>query len=152
MITLMLKGFYSVMAAYILIATTSIEDICYAFCCLHFPKIIITVILLIYRYIYILIDEAEKISMAYSLRAPKQKGIHYKVWGPLVGQWLLRSMDKAELVYESMCLRGYKGDFRYIRKKNSSAADWIFFGGWVAILLLLRYTSFVEMVGKIFIR
>ena len=37
MLTVMLKGFYSVLAAYILIATTSIDDICYALQTLHLP-------------------------------------------------------------------------------------------------------------------
>ena len=70
-----------------------------------------TVILLIDRYIYILGQEAERIMTAYKLRAPSQKGIHYKAWGPLVGQWLIRSMERAQIVYESMTLRGYQGEF-----------------------------------------
>lgn len=37
MVTLMIKGIYSVLAAYLLIATTSIEKICYALRLLHIP-------------------------------------------------------------------------------------------------------------------
>lgn len=118
MLTLMLKGFYAVLAAYILIATTSIEEICYALRVLHIPKIIVIVVLLIDRYFYIMADEASRISTAYRLRAPSQKGIHYKAWGTLVGQWLLRSMDRAETVYESMLLRGFNGDFSMQRRRK----------------------------------
>ena len=108
MLTLMLKGVYSVLSAYVLIATTTIEDICRALRLIHVPKTIVMVILLIYRYIFILGQEAERIMNAYSLRAPSQKGINYKAWGPLVGQWLIRSMDRAQAVYESMQLRGFE--------------------------------------------
>ena len=47
MITLIIKGFYTVLAAYILIATTSIDDICYALRCIKIPRIIVIVIMLI---------------------------------------------------------------------------------------------------------
>ena len=48
MVTLMIKGIYSVLAAYLLIATTSIEKICYALRLLHIPAILVTQVLLTY--------------------------------------------------------------------------------------------------------
>ena len=101
MVTLMLKGLFTVLSAYILIATTSIEEICYALRVIHVPKIMVMVISLIYRYFGMMGEEANRITTAYQLRAPSQKGIHYKAWGTLVGQWLLRSMDRAGRVYVS---------------------------------------------------
>lgn len=113
MLTLILKGLYTVMMAYVLIATTSIENICRALRIIKVPKVLVILILLIYRYIFIMIEEASRLVMAYKLRAPRQKGIHYSAWGPLVGQWMLRCMDRAENVYESMLLRGFNGEFDY---------------------------------------
>lgn len=138
MITLMLKGFYAVLSAYILIATTSIDDICYALRIIHVPKTIVIVIMLIYRYFGVMAMEADRIVTAYRLRAPSQKGIHYKAWGTLVGQWLLRSMDKAGIVYESMLLRGFKGDFR-IKKKSLGLTDIIYPVIWSMIFLFIRW-------------
>ena len=140
MVTVMLKGFYSVLSVYILIATTSIDDICYALRVLHLPKILVIVIMLIYRYFGIMAMEADRITTAYQLRAPHQKGIHYKAWGTLVGQWLLRSMDKADRVYESMLLRGFSGDFR-IRKKKVRMVDVLYPVAWCAVLLIIRYSG-----------
>ncbi len=137
MLTLMLKGLYAVLSAYILIATTSIEDICYALRCLHVPKVIVIVILLIYRYFGIMAREADRITTAYKLRAPKQKGIHYSAWGTLVGQWLLRSMDRANVVYESMLLRGFKGNFA-AQKKELKSTDFLYPAVWIIILLVVR--------------
>ncbi len=137
MLTLMLKGFYSVLSAYILIATTSIDDICYGLRCIHVPKIIVIVIMLIYRYFGVMALEADRITTAYQLRAPSQNGIHYKAWGTLVGQWLLRSMDKAGVVYESMLLRGFNGDFR-IKKKKLKAQDIVYPAVWCVVFILIR--------------
>lgn len=108
MITLMLKGIYAVVMAYIFIATTSIEKLCKALRKIHVPNIIVTQIMLTYRYIGLLLEEVEKVLTAYSLRAPGQKGVNFKVWGSLSGQLLLRTFDRAEEIYESMKLRGYE--------------------------------------------
>ncbi len=137
MATLMLKGFYSVMSAYLLIATTSIEQICYALRILRVPKIIVMVILLIYRYFGLMGKEADRITTAYMLRAPGQKGINYKAWGTLVGQWLLRSMDRAELVYESMLLRGFKGEFA-VKKRSVGIFDLLYPICWIIIFAAIR--------------
>ena len=138
MLTLMLKGFYSILSAYILIATTSIEQICYALRLLHIPKVIVIVILLIYRYFGLMGNEADRIATAYMLRAPRQKGINYKAWGTLVGQWLLRSMDRAGNVYESMMLRGFKGDFS-VQKKSPKLFDHVYVLVWICAFIVIRF-------------
>ena len=139
MFCLMLKGVYSVLSAYLLIATTTIEEICYAMRMLHVPKILVTVILLTYRYVMILGEEADRIMTAYQLRAPSQKGIHYSAWGSLVGQWLLRSFDRAERIYESMTLRGFKGEFTSYKVYHARARGLVYFSAWLLVFLLLRF-------------
>ncbi len=138
MLTLMLKGLLTVLTAYVLIALTSIEELCYALRVIHVPKVIVIVILLIYRYFGLMGNEANRITTAYHLRAPSQKGIHYKAWGTLVGQWLLRSMDRAGVVYESMTLRGFNGDFR-VKKRVVGPADFFFPVIWTAIFIVIRF-------------
>ncbi|WP_408070853.1 cobalt ECF transporter T component CbiQ [Butyrivibrio sp. JL13D10] len=140
MLTLMMKGFYAVLAAYILIATTSIEKLCQALRIIHVPRIIVIVILLIERYFYIMGEEADRIVTAYKLRAPKQKGIHYSAWGTLVGMWLIRSMDRAGIVYESMLLRGFKGDFDQ-EKLKAKAIDFIYAFAWILIFVIIRHVK-----------
>lgn len=137
MITLILKGIYSVFAAYALIASTSIEKICYALRMLHIPKVIVTQILLTYRYITVLLREANAMTQAYALRAPKQKGIHFKVWGSFSGQLLLRSIDRANDIYESMILRGYRGNFQYAKVESFHAKDYGYLLIWLVVLLFL---------------
>ena len=137
MVTLSLKGIYSVLSAYILIATTSIEKICYALRCVHVPKIIVTVIMLIDRYFYIMGEEADRIVTAYKLRAPSQRGINYRAWGTLVGMWLIRSMDRAGIVYESMLLRGFKGDFDQ-EKIGVRPADIIYVAVWLIVIIIIK--------------
>ena len=135
-LTLMLKGVLAVLASYLLIATTTIEQICYALRLLHLPKLLVTQLLLTYRYLTLLLEQADTIAQAYSLRAPKQKGVHFKVWGSLAGQLLLRSIDRANNLYDSMLLRGYQGEYYYGGPLPSwGRRDWLYLLGLVSTLL-----------------
>lgn len=138
-VTLMVKGIFAVSASYLLMVTTSIEDLCYALRKLGIPGIFVTVLMLVYRYIIVLLKEIERMTDAYSLRAPGQTGLHYKVWGTMVGQLLLRSMDRAQTVYDSMMLRGYCGEFHLRCKKKAGKGDWLYAAVWIAVLLIIRY-------------
>ena len=150
MITLILKGVFSVLASYLLIGTTSIDKLCYAFRMLRLPKAMVTQFMLTYRYITVLLEEAERITQAYALRAPKQKGIHFKVWGSLTGQLLLRSMDRANTVYESMLLRGYGGDFLYLRERLAiRPRDIAYLLFWLGMIALFRAYPVVLIVGDL---
>ena len=151
MISLVIKGFYAVLSAYILIATTSVEDICSALSFIHIPKPIITVILLIDRYFMIIGEEAATIMNAYSLRAPSQKGIQFRAWGTLVGQWLLRSMDRANRVYESMQLRGFKGELSG-KKRPFTLEDILYVLIFAAVFFMIRSSSLIYTIGGLFVK
>lgn len=138
MLTLMMKGGYSVLASYLLIVTTPIEKICHALRLLHVPVVIVTQILLTYRYVRLLLNEAHYMIQAYSLRAPNQKGVHFKVWGSLVGQLLLKSIDRADEVYASMLLRGYNGEFYYDTKITCRVRDYMYMAVWCMVFFCLR--------------
>ena len=150
MLTLMMKGIFSVLASYLLIATTSIEKLCYALRLLHVPQILVTQIMLTYRYITVLLSEVNRMTQAYALRAPGQKGIHFKVWGSLTGQLLFRSMDRATAVYESMTLRGYQGEFHYIGEKAKwRKQDFCYLAVWLILILLFRRVPVILVAGRL---
>lgn len=151
MMTLILKGFFSVLASYILVATTPIVDLCRALRKIHVPQILVTQLLLTYRYISVLLSEVSRITQAYQLRAPGQKGVHFKLWGPLVGQLLLRSMDKAQIVYESMLLRGFNGEFREGRNAKLTLTDVLYGLFWTGAFVLLRRYVIIFLVGNLFV-
>ena len=152
MLTLMLKGVLTVLSSYLLIATTPIESICHALRKIHVPQLIVIEILLIYRYAGLFLSEASRISQAYSLRAPGQKGIAVKAWGPLLGQMLLRSVDRAGEVYAAMTLRGFTGEFpdaELYEKHGTKAVLILYLFVWTAVLLILRAVPVMVLVGRL---
>ena len=149
MVTLMLKGVFCLMASFILVASTSLDAICAALRKLHVPNMLVTLLLLTYRYISVMIDEVSVMTTAYKLRAPGQKGIHCSAWGSFLGQLLLRSMDRAEELYSSMQLRGFCGEFRYADVKPANAKDYVFTLALLLALILCRYYNIAEIFGTI---
>lgn len=152
MVTLMLKGVFSLMASFLLIATTSIDSICGALRQLHVPGIITTLLLLTYRYIGVMLEEVSVMTEAYKLRAPGQKGIHISAWGSFLGQLLLRSMDRAEELYSSMLLRGFQGEFFYADVPKGRPSGVIYTAVCVGLFLLARCVNIPSLLGSLFVR
>lgn len=152
MVTLMMKGVFSLMASFLLIATTSIDALCAALGKLHIPPILTTLLLLTYRYIGVMLEQVAIMTEAYKLRAPGQKGIHISAWGSFLGQLLLRSMDRAEALYHSMQLRGFQGVFYYADvppcKWNSAAYCVIC----ISAFLVVRIVPVASLIGNLFVR
>ena len=150
MATLFCKAGFAVFASYILVATTTMEQICYALRKLHVPRMLVMVILLIYRYLILMLREAERVTQAYLLRAPGEKGIKKSAWGSLTGQMLLRSMDRAQTVYESMTLRGFRGEF-FPRRDFAPMWQSILYGlFWGIVLVVCRFIPIFGVVGSLF--
>lgn len=149
LITLMLKGLLCLTASFLLAATTSMDAICAALRKLHVPGIIVTLLLLTYRYITVMIEELSVMTTAYKLRAPGQRGIHWSAWGGFLGQLLLRSMDRAEELYASMQLRGFCGEFRYVDIRPAKARDLIYTVAVLAGLVIFRWINIAEFFGGI---
>ncbi len=148
MLTLILKGVFCLLASFLLMATTTIEAICRALRQLHVPKLLTNLLLLTFRYVGLLLSEVAVMQQAYSLRAPGQKGIHISAWGSFLGQLLLRSMDRAQALYESMELRGFCGEFPGAARGRGSAASWPYALVCPALMLLARYFDLSALYGR----
>jgi cobalt/nickel transport system permease protein len=152
MVTLMLKGVFCLSASFLLAATTPIDRLCAALRKLRVPAMIVTMILLTYRYIFVMIDEASVMSTAYKLRAPGQKGVQRSAWGSFLGQLLLRSMDRANELYSGMQLRGFSGGFEYAAAGRLRSGDLLFFAVSLALILAFRFTNVTGALGGLILR
>lgn len=152
MVTLMMKGVFSLMASFLLIATTPIDSLCAALRALHVPGILVTLLLLTYRYIGVMLEEVTVMTEAYKLRAPGQKGIHISAWGSFLGQLLLRSMDRAQELYNSMLLRCFRGEFFYADVKPCRFSGIVFTLVCLAAFACARWIDIPSLLGSLFVR
>jgi cobalt/nickel transport system permease protein len=105
--SLVIKGMLTILAALLLIAISGIGQIAMGLRLMFVPHVFVLQLLLLYRYITVLIDEAFRVSVAYQMRGAQQKGLRFDVWGSLLGQLLLRTYDRAIRIYQAMTLRGF---------------------------------------------
>lgn len=152
MLTLMFKGCLTLMASFLLVATTPVDVLCAALRRIHVPAVMTTLFLLVYRYIGVMMKEASVMAQAYSLRAPGQKGIHISAWGSFLGQLLLRSMDRAGELYHSMVLRGFQGDFFYIELPGWRVGSVLFTALSVCFFMCARFVDIAQLIGNLFVR
>lgn len=151
MLTLLIKGVYTVVAAYFLMVQIGIQGICRGLKAFHVPSSMITIVMLTYRYLIVLLKEAARMWDAYSMRAPGQKGVAMKSWGSFAGLLLLRTFDRGKDVYDSMLLRGYDNGslidsrIQAKEKKGSSFAYVVF---WLICFLVFRFIPLFQLVGK----
>ncbi len=147
MVTLMLKGVLCLMASFLLVATTPFDNICAALRHAHFPAMLVTLLLLTYRYVGVMTEELAVMTDAYHLRAPGQKGIHVSAWGSFLGQLLLRSMDRAQELYSSMLLRGYHQHFHYAPLKPFRSRDAVYLILSLLFFAVVKFWNLSEIIG-----
>ncbi len=148
-LSIIIKCGLTVLAAFILIATTGITGIASALRFMKIPKVFVMQILLMYRYISLLIEEVGCILRAYSLRSPLEKGIRVNVLGSLLGQLLIRTSERAESVYLSMCCRGFEGEYRSGEEKGVTPKDMIYLAGWIVYFLAVRSLNITAIIGSL---
>ncbi|HWQ73391.1 MAG TPA: cobalt ECF transporter T component CbiQ [Desulfitobacteriaceae bacterium] len=146
--SLFIKCGLTVTAALLLIATTGMDGLAKALRMLKLPRLFVLQLLLTYRYIAVLMEEVILILRAYHLRAPRQKGIHRSAWGSLAGQLILRTYDRAQRVYEAMCLRGFTGDYYVKEDKGIRYRDLLYLAGWAVFFTVARIFNISILLGS----
>lgn len=146
-ISILIKFTLTVSASLLLIATTGMNNVALALRMLKLPKIFVLQFLLTYRYITVLIEEVMQTTQAYSLRAPRQKGINFKDWGSLTGQLLLRTISRSERIYIAMCCRGFDGEYHTDSEKKLSYLDIIYIMICLIFFFIIRYFNLPKIIG-----
>jgi cobalt/nickel transport system permease protein len=150
-ISIALRFILTVLAALVLVATTGIDAIGAALLRLRVPRILVMQLLFMYRYIHVLLEEFSRTIQAYSLRSFHGEGLRYKVWGSLLGQLLLRTMDRAKRIYQAMLCRGFDGEIRLLRSDTMRFSDWTFILTWSTFFLASRFYNIPHLLGTLFL-
>ena len=148
-LSLLIRSALTVTAALLLIATTGMDRLGGALRMLKIPRIFVLQLLLTYRYISVLMEEVARSLRAYSLRAPNQKGVHRSAWGSLAGQLILRTFDRAQRIYEAMCLRGFTGEYLTGGFGRIRVWDLVYLAGWVLFFAVARLYNIPMIIGSL---
>lgn len=142
----------TVSAALALIATTGMHRLGAGLGQLGVPRVFIMQLMFLYRYLFVVSEEALTMLRAVSCRCPSMRAIPLRVYGSLTGQLLMRSLDRAERVHRAMSLRGFNGRIRTGSVPGVSPHDLLFAIAWFMFFILVRFTSLADALGSLMIR
>ncbi len=150
-LSILLRFFLAVTAALLLVGTTGMDAIGMALLKFRVPRIFVIQLLFMYRYLYVLLEEFIRTIRAYSLRSFQGDGLKYKVWGSLLGQLLLRTIDRAQRIYQAMLCRGFDGEIRMIRPRKLMRRDIVYCLGWSILFIMVRFINIPQWLGNLLI-
>jgi cobalt/nickel transport system permease protein len=148
-VSILLRFVLTVGAALVLIATTGFAAVCMALEKLGAPRAFALQLLFLHRYLFVLSEEALRLVRARALRSFKGRGMGIKVFGQMVGQLLLRTLDRAQRIHLAMLCRGFDGEIRLLRPMRIGAPEIAFTLGWSAVFLAFRLVNFPLWLGHV---
>ncbi|MFZ2199124.1 MAG: energy-coupling factor transporter transmembrane component T, partial [Thermodesulfovibrionales bacterium] len=119
---------------------------------LGIPDIFISQLLFLYRYIFVLVEEAMKAVRARDMRSFGSKGKGVTVFTSITGTLFLRTVERAERIYQAMLSRGFSGTLHATKQYRLTGADALFFAITVFVLYLFRVNDVVGSLGRLSIR
>ncbi len=146
--SILLKFALTVSMAILLIATTSFPGICHALRQLGFPSLFVSQLLFLYRYLFVLLEEAMRIGRARDMRSFGKRGTGMKVFVRLIGILFLRTVDRAERIYYAMLSRGFQGDMPSLRECRIAVTDMAFMATMILFLVVFRFFPVTEEIGR----
>lgn len=127
---IVMRSYLSVQAAVLLAATTPFTDLLWAMRALRIPRVLVAVGSFLYRYLFVLADEAQRMMRAREARsaAPDGRGGRSLAWrarvtGGMAGSLFIRSYERGERIYAAMVARGYDGEVRTLSASALRSAD-----------------------------
>jgi len=121
------KSLIAVSCLILLSSTTPFADLMHALERLHIPRFFTLVASFMYRYLFLIIDEEERMRRARDSRNFRGRWIwQSKVIGHMIASLFLRSQERSERVYKAMCARGFDGTFPRSKESKMSASDFFF--------------------------
>jgi len=131
------KSFLSGMAALLLVATTPLTGWTAALESWHAPRMLILVIQFVYRYLFVIAEQVQRMRWAAVSRGSHKTG-GFRLAAGLVGVLFARSWQRADGIYHAMLARGFRGRFVPAPPVPLRAADALFFSACLAGCLAVR--------------
>ncbi len=148
-LSIMLRSALTLGTALVLLAVTGIPAIGAGLERLGAPRAFVTQLLFLYRYLFLLGEEALRMTRARSQRSFDGRGMGWKATASLLGNLMLRTLDRAERIYTAMKSRGFNGEVRLRRTLCFTPVDVAFTAGWIVFFVVARRWNLPRLLGDV---
>ncbi|MFZ6031072.1 MAG: cobalt ECF transporter T component CbiQ [Chloroflexota bacterium] len=144
-----LKSWLSVQVAILLATTTPFPDLLMAMRAVRIPRLFVAMVGLMWRYLFVLADEALRLLRARAARSGEsgQPGLktggslpwRAGVAGGMAGNLFLRGIERSDRIYNAMLARGYDGETRALPLPPVSRSSWLTLGAGLLLFAALLF-------------
>ncbi len=137
------KSFLSGCAALLLIATTPLAQLLAALERLHIPRMLILVTQFVYRYLFVISEQAQHMRLAALSRASSgaPAARRFQAAAGALSVLFARSWERADGIYRAMLARGFSGRFAASVRPHFHMADYGFLAVSVAAPIAIRLAA-----------
>lgn len=151
-ISLLVKSWLSVQAAILMTFTTPFHDLLWGLRALRLPSVLVSIVAFMYRYLFVLGDEALRLMRARAARAAVGAdgraggGLAWRgrVAGGLVGNLTLRAFERSERIHAAMLARGFQGELKTLAAPVMTDADY------TALVACVTFLAMTALIGYVF--
>jgi cobalt/nickel transport system permease protein len=147
--SILVKFSLTISAALLLIATTSFPGICRGLRRLGVPALFVSQLLFLYRYMFVLMEEAIRVVRARDGRSFGGRGAGLRVFIRIVGALFLRTLERAERIYGAMLARGFRGEVPSMRRETLRPSDALFLLASGSFFVLCRIVPVPQAIGSL---
>jgi cobalt/nickel transport system permease protein len=147
--SILVKFALTISSAILLIATTSFPGICRGLRGMGVPALFVSQLLFLYRYLFVLTEEAMRVVRARDMRSFGRRGTGVGVFIRIVGTLFLRTVERAERIYGAMLARGFRGDMPSVRREGLRPSDVLFVSASGSLFALCRIVPVPETLGRL---
>ncbi len=136
-----LKSNAILLALIALVATMNSSTLGYALDRLHVPDKLVHLLLMTYRYVFLIEQEYHRLMRTARMRGfrPGTNMHTYKTYASIFGMLLVRAANRAEQVYKAMLCRGFKRNFYCLQEFSAGKKEWLFAIALTGVILTLVY-------------
>jgi len=111
---IVIRAYLAIFCMTLLISSTKFPNLLKGLEQLKVPKIFIMIMSFMYRYLFLLIDEIQRMQRAKDSRSFGRTGYSRlaRLLSNIIGVLFVRSYERAERVYLAMCSRGFSGSIK----------------------------------------
>ena len=145
-LSLAVKSYLSALAVILVVATTPLPVLLAGFRSLGAPSFILQVGQFLYRYLFVISEEAQHMRKAAAARGASVRqwvaqGERFRASAGALAVLFARSYSRAEDVHHAMLARGFSGNLPVLEASRFRRSDWLFAITGSALVLIVRLAA-----------
>ena len=143
---MLLRAISALILIFVAFATSRFDISIKALNRIGFPSKLTQILMFSYRYIFVFAEEYEKLSIALRMKSFERKTnvFTFDTIAKIIASLFIRSYERAENVYKSMILRGYKGNPGILSDFDFKLRDFLFIAISLYLAIYLHIISWMQ--------